>query len=593
MALASGATFAGYMIARRLGSGVTGDVYLAQDPRSARWVALKVLSPAMSSDSEYSDFRRRFHAETSVVASLYHRHIVEVHDRGESDGQLWVATDYVEGVSAAQLITERFPAVAPAGEVLALVTAMAEALDYAHHRGLLHRDVKPANILLTSRGQGEQRMLLSDLGIALPLGTVGYSAPEQLMGRDLAGSADQYALAATAFHLLTGAPPVQPGDPAAALDQLMNGAPPTLSDQRPELAHLDGVFSTALARNPADRFGSCAEFAAAANQHAGVSIGDHSPAAAFTVEVVDYPAYAWPDTDKAENLPDAESAPDSRTVPGMPKQHGTILQSAAGLLARRLDDYSTGSNAARRRRRSRLVVLAGAAMLLVVGVLAAGIAIGRSTEKKSSQAAGTSSNTPAAVVPPTSTGPPEPSAPVPLDGSYRIEVQRAKQTFNYLPDPQPPNVNTWWAFRSSCTPAACTASGTLLDDEDHTQAKSPGGGHIVMHFGDGQWQSEAETVQFPCVGGNGLANTQTTTQVLTLRPQPHGDFVGEMTVTVQTNECGQRAAVIRIPAVASRSGVVPPAVNVPDPGAPASTPAEAPTAAPTTPTTAPSSGPGR
>ncbi|OBF86898.1 serine/threonine protein kinase [Mycobacterium sp. 852002-51163_SCH5372311] len=582
MALASGATFAGYTIARRLGSGVTGEVYLAQDPRSARWVALKVLSLAMSSDGE---FRRRFHAETPVVASLYHRHIVEVHDRGESDGQLWAATDYIEGISAAQLITERFPAVSPAGEVLSLVTAMAEALDYAHHRGLLHRDVKPANILLSSRGQGEQRMLLSDLGIARPSGTVGYAAPEQLTGRDFDGSADQYALAATAFHLLTGAPPVQPGDRTAAVDRLMNDAPPTLSDQRPELAHLDGVFSKALARNPADRFASCAEFAGAANQQAGVSVGEHSPEVAFTVEVVDYPAYAWPDSDSTANLADTQPAPDSRTAPAMPKQRGTVLQSAAGLLARRLGDYSTASNGAPRRRR---VLLAGAAALLVVGVLAAGIAIGRNAEKKSSQAAGTSRSTPAAVVPPTTTGPPEPSAPVPLDGSYRIEVQRAKQTFNYLPDPQPPNVNTWWAFRSSCTPAACTASGTLLDDEDHTQAKSPGGGHIVMHFGDGQWQSEAETVQFPCVGGNGLANTQTTTQVLTLRPQPHGDFAGEMTVTVQTNECGQRAAVIRIPAVASRSGVVPPAVNVPDPGAPASTPTEA----PTTPTTAPS-GPGR
>jgi serine/threonine protein kinase, bacterial len=584
MALASGATFAGYTIARRLGSGVTGEVYLAQDPRSARWVALKVLSPTMSSDSE---FRRRFHAETPVVTSIYHRHIVEVHDRGESDGQLWIATDYVEGVSAAALIAERFPAVSPAGEVLALVTAVAEALDYAHHRGLLHRDVKPANILLAGRGQGEQRILLSDLGIARPPGTVGYAAPEQLTGGDINGRADQYALAATAFHMLTGAPPVQTGDPAAAVDQLMNGAPPRLSDQRPELARLDDVFSKALARRPADRFASCTDFAEAANEAAGVSIGDHSPEAAFTVEVVDYPAYAWPD---AENLPDTESATGSRTVSALPKQRGTVLQSAAGVLARRLDDYSTGGTSAPRRRRSRLVLLTAAAALLAVGVLGAGIAIGRNAEKKASQAGGAPRSTPAAVVPPTTTGPPAPSEPVPLDGSYRIEVQRARQTFNYLPDPQPPNVNTWWAFRTSCTPAACTASGTLLDDDDHTQAKSPGGGHLVMHFGDGQWQSEAETVQFPCVSGNGLANTQTTTQVLTLRPQAQGDFAGEMTVTVQTNECGQRAAVIRIPAVASRTGVVPPAVNVPDPRAPSSTPAEAP---PTSTTVTGPSGPGR
>ena len=143
MALASGADFAGYRVARRLGSGVTGEVYLALDPRSARWVALKVLSLQMSSGSE---FRQRFLSETPIAANLYHPHIVEVHARGEFEGQLWVAMDYVEGTSAAQLMAERFPAVSPAGEVLAIITNVASALDHAHERGLLHRDVKPANI---------------------------------------------------------------------------------------------------------------------------------------------------------------------------------------------------------------------------------------------------------------------------------------------------------------------------------------------------------------------------------------------------------------------------------------------------------------
>src|SRR6516225_6481747 len=105
MPLASGATFAGYTVSRRLGTGVTGEVYLAQDPRSARWVALKVLSPAMSSDSE---FRQRFLSEATTAASLYHPNIVYVHARGESEGQLWIAMDYVEGISAAQLMAERF-----------------------------------------------------------------------------------------------------------------------------------------------------------------------------------------------------------------------------------------------------------------------------------------------------------------------------------------------------------------------------------------------------------------------------------------------------------------------------------------------------
>ena len=180
MALASGAAFAGYTVARRLGSGVTGDVYLVQDPRSARWQALKVLSLALSADSRIPP---AISAETPTLANLYHPHIVEVHDRGEFDGQLWIAMDYVDGSNAAQLMKDRFPAVSPAGEVLAIVSAVADALDHAHQRGLLHRDVKPANILLTGRGEGEQRILLSDFGIARQLGDHSGVVGAQCSGR--------------------------------------------------------------------------------------------------------------------------------------------------------------------------------------------------------------------------------------------------------------------------------------------------------------------------------------------------------------------------------------------------------------------------
>ena len=117
---------------------------------------------------------------------------------------------------------------------------------------------------------------------------------------------------------------------------------------------------------------------------------------------------------------------------------------------------------------------------------------------------------------------------------------------------------------------------------------SAGGGTLVMEFGDGLWQSRPETSQFPCVAPNGITQTQTTTLVLSLRPRPHGDFAGEEEVTVKTNECGQRAAVIRIPAVASRSGEVPPAVTVPDPATVRDNPHDDPTPPIATP-----SGPGR
>lgn len=608
MALASGTLFAGYTVARRLGSGVTGEVYLVQDPQSARWDALKVLSGALSADSE---FRRRFHRETDIAANLYHPHVLQVHDRGEFDGQLWIAMDYVNGSNAAQLMADRFPAVSPAGEVLAIVTAVAGALDHAHQRGLRHRDVKPANVMLTSPGDGEQRILLADFGIArqlgdaagttVPVGTVAYAAPEVLMGADTDEVADQYALAATAFHLLTGAPPVEHSDPGTALGQLLNGAPPTLSDQRPELARLDGVFCRALAKKPADRFASCREFADAVNEQAGVSMGERSPEAVLTV---DYPAYAWPETDDA-----AEAIPAEVRDAEQSERHGTVLRSAAGALARRLDGFSASANvasksatnstatrdpqppaAAPKRHTARLIVLITTAAVLLLGLLAVGIVIGRKTGPTGTQAASPAPS-PSAAASPTSTSA---APPVPLDGTYRIEVQREKQTFDYRPDPQPPNVNTWWAFRSSCTPTSCTAAGTQLDDNDHTQPNAPDGGRpMVLEFADGQWQSRPETVRFPCVGPNGIAQTQTTTQVLSLRPQRQGDLVGEMDVTVESNECSQRSSVVRIPAVASRSGDVPPAITVPDPATvPPNPTASTTTSATSTPTTS-GSGPGR
>ena len=163
----------------------------------------------------------------------------------------------------------------------AIITAVAGALDYAHQRGLLHRDVKPANILLTDPEDGQRRILLADFGIAryhddvsgltdtnFTVGTVTYAAPEQLMGGDIDARADQYALAATAFHLLTGEPPYQHTNPVAVISRHLTAPQPKLSDRRPELAGLDEVLSRALAKNPEDRFPHCRDFAAALSRQA-------------------------------------------------------------------------------------------------------------------------------------------------------------------------------------------------------------------------------------------------------------------------------------------------------------------------------------
>jgi serine/threonine protein kinase len=275
MPLTYGASFAGFRIVRLLGSGGMGEVYLAEHPRLPRRDALKVLPTDVSADPDY---RARFEREADLASKLWHPHIVTVHDRGEYNGQLWISMDYVDGLDAGHLLASRFPEGLPTDQVLRIVTAVASALDHAHKQGLLHRDVKPANIMLThpDDDEDEQRILLADFGIArnvddisgltstnMTVGTVAYSAPEQLMGEDLDGRADQYSLAATAYHLLTGSLLFPHSNAAVAISRHLNADPPRLSVRRPELKRLDAALAVALAKDPKDRFSRCADFARA------------------------------------------------------------------------------------------------------------------------------------------------------------------------------------------------------------------------------------------------------------------------------------------------------------------------------------------
>ena len=273
MPLANGEVFAGYRILRLLGAGGMGEVYLAQHPRLPRRDALKILPVELSANRE---FRDRFNREADLVATLYHPHIIGVHDRGETDGRLWLSMDFIDGPDAGRLMRERFPGGLPRALVVEIAAAVSDALDYAHRQGLLHRDIKPANILLTGEHAGTRRVLLADFGIArnvnetsgltatnTVLGTVSYAAPEQLTGQPLDGRADQYALAATAYELLSGTTLFADPNPAVVIGRHLNSPPLPLGGRRPDLADLDPVLARALAKNPADRFRSCAEFARA------------------------------------------------------------------------------------------------------------------------------------------------------------------------------------------------------------------------------------------------------------------------------------------------------------------------------------------
>jgi serine/threonine protein kinase len=276
MPLNTGEEFAGYVIQRLVGTGGMGEVYLVQHPRLPRNDALKILSSTSTADEE---FRARFIREAELAATLWHPHVVGVLDRGEFNGRLWISMEYVDGTDAGRLIRERYPLGMPEQEVGEIVTAVADALDFGHERRLLHRDVKPENILVTASDGHRRRVLLTDFGIArriddvsnltdenVALGTVSYVAPEQLLGKQLDGRADQYALAATAFHLLTGAPPFVDSNRAVVISNHLGTQPPRISDRRPDLAHLDAVLARALAKDPTERYANCLDFARALTQ---------------------------------------------------------------------------------------------------------------------------------------------------------------------------------------------------------------------------------------------------------------------------------------------------------------------------------------
>lgn len=305
MPLRIGDTFAGYRVLQLLGSGGMGEVYLVQHPRLPRQEALKVLRPQFAQDDS---FRDRFIREADLASGLRHPHIVGIHDRGEYDGQLWIAMDFIQGTDLSHLLEHRYPQGMPVGHVLPIVAAIAGALDYAHKKGLLHRDVKPANIIVADL-DGDPNIFLADFGIARPLddtssitttnmtvGTVAYAAPEQLMGEPMDGTADQYALAATAYHLLTGSQLFPNSNPAVVISRHLGTTPPALGDLRPELAALDEPLRRALEKSPRTRYSSCTALSLALS---GASAPTASQQATFLAPVVDKRTVAKPSSGRA------------------------------------------------------------------------------------------------------------------------------------------------------------------------------------------------------------------------------------------------------------------------------------------------------
>ncbi|MEV6066928.1 serine/threonine-protein kinase [Nocardia sp. NPDC052001] len=360
--LAQGQTFAGYVIERQLGVGGMGEVYLARDRDLPRLVALKLLSPHVADDPEV---RARFLREADTAARLAHPNIVAVYARGRTEDRLWMAMQYVEGTDVAAVL--RDGPLRP-DHAVRILGETARALDHAHRAGVLHRDVKPANILLA--WGPDQRVFLADFGIAKALDQTSaltrtgemyasfqYASPEQFELRtDMDQRSDVYALGCTLYHMLTGELPYPGGSTAQLVNGHLNGRIPRPSERNPGVPMaFDQVIARALAKNRDDRYASCGEFAAAAAQASSATTQGGAP---WTPPVMATPPSAYPAVSfgttrtgvEATQLRDASSFP----IPAPPM---------------------SPAPAPRRRIRKRLI-LAGVAGLIIAAGLGLGLGSG-------------------------------------------------------------------------------------------------------------------------------------------------------------------------------------------------------------------------
>jgi tRNA A-37 threonylcarbamoyl transferase component Bud32/DNA-binding beta-propeller fold protein YncE len=272
-----GTVLAGYRIEERIGRGGMSVVYRADDIRLKRKVALKLLSPELAEDDS---FRERFLRESELAASLDHPNVVPIYDAGEVEGLLYIAMRYVEGEDLKALL--RREGALPADRALRLAGQVASALDAAHERGLVHRDVKPSNVLLTGRG-GREHCYLSDFGLSTSasdrtapadprhiVGTIDYVAPEQIRGEVVGPSADVYSLACLIYECLTGHVPFRGASDVAVVFAHLEESPPAAGLGE----DLDGVLSRGMAKEPEQRWESAGALLAAA----GTAVAEAPPA---------------------------------------------------------------------------------------------------------------------------------------------------------------------------------------------------------------------------------------------------------------------------------------------------------------------------
>jgi eukaryotic-like serine/threonine-protein kinase len=299
-----------YRIIRRLGAGGMAEVWCATDTQLDRKVALKVLQPRFAQDQEFVE---RFRREASSAAGLQHPNVVNVFDRGEYDGTYYIAMEYVEGASLRDLINRGMSVDAAVGVTRQILAAAR----FAHSNGVIHRDLKPGNVLVDRNG----RATVTDFGIAKAgvseitqtgsvMGTAQYLSPEQAQGLEVTGASDLYSVGVILYEALTGRVPFEADSAVAVALKQVSEVPRPPSELNPNVSRaLDAVVLKALAKDPANRFASADEFEAA------LDAAEANPAAApFETAVFGMPSLAPPQ--KAE----AEAAPPAEKPPGMPPE---------------------------------------------------------------------------------------------------------------------------------------------------------------------------------------------------------------------------------------------------------------------------------
>jgi serine/threonine protein kinase len=274
---------AGYLLERKIGEGGMAVVYRARDERLDRPVALKVLAPWLATDPE---FRQRFIRESRSAAAVDHPSIIPIYEAGNTGDSLFIAMRYVRGGDVRRLLDQGGPL--PPARAWSIISQVASALDAAHACGLIHRDVKPANMLLDRRpGDRTEYAYLSDFGISKQalgassltltgqfVGTLDYIAPEQIRGGTLDGRTDQYSLGCAAYELLSGLPPFSAAQGLAVASAHVSEPPPRISARRRDLPPaVSGVLAAAMAKQADDRYATCGQFAINLGRALGLAPG--------------------------------------------------------------------------------------------------------------------------------------------------------------------------------------------------------------------------------------------------------------------------------------------------------------------------------